>query len=84
MFLQYIGYMINEQVNAAVETVTLKSIGNGGYFKRIRNGQPTEAIYVRGEYNRSTKRYQVNNVDDVWGSGIELKATTKVFVTFEY
>lgn len=56
----------------------INEIPKGGYFK-IGN-----AIYIRGDYDRSSRKYQVNSINDVWGTGRLLKPTTKVRTDFEY
>lgn len=42
-------------------TTTIKSLKVGDYFKLKPNGR----VYVRGTYNRSTKKYEYYDFDDV-------------------
>lgn len=42
-------------------TTTIKNLKVGDYFKLKPNGR----VYVRGTYNRSTKKYEYYDFDDV-------------------
>lgn len=42
-------------------TTTIKDLKIGDYFKLKANGR----VYVRGSYNRSTKKYEYYDFDDV-------------------
>lgn len=58
---------------------TIKGLKVGEYFKLHPNGR----VYVRGEYNRSSKRYEYCDFDDVnrWH---EAKRDKPVITDFEF
>lgn len=62
----------------------LGTLPKGTYFKRFIKGKPTQKIYIKGDYNRSRKRFECNDVEDVLSNGIELKGNTPVTTDFEY
>lgn len=57
------------------------------YFKVVKkDGTLSKKIYVkdRDSYNRSTRKYNICSVDDVWGSGREMSGKTRVSTRFTY
>lgn len=60
-------------------TTTIKDLKVGDYFKLIPNGR----VYVRDKYNRSSKKYEYYDFDDVnrWH---ECKVTKKVIIDFQF
>lgn len=60
-------------------TTTIKDLKVGDYFKLTSNGR----VYVRGTYNRSTKKYEYYDFDDVnrWH---ECKGSKQVIIDFEF
>lgn len=44
-----------------MKTMTIKDLRCGDFFKL----KPTGKVYVRGEYNRSTKRFEYYDFNDV-------------------
>lgn len=41
-------------------------------------------VYIRGDYDRSLKKYHLIDATDVWGNGRYVKGTTKARDDFEY
>lgn len=62
----------------------LKDLKKGEYFSRKSLGEqeakPSQ-VYIRGEYDRSSKKYWCQKWDDI-SKGIELKGDTKVYQDF--
>lgn len=60
-------------------TKTIKDLKVGDYFKLTVNGR----VYVRATYNRSTKKYEYYDFDDVnhWH---DCKGTKKVITDFHF
>ena len=59
----------------------IKNFKKGDYFKL--QDKETAAVYVRGEYDRSTKKYSCYRYDDV---AVErfFRGDKKVYVDFEF
>ena len=57
----------------------LRELYIGDYFKLSPNG----AVYVRGRYDASSKRYSVHRFDDVNAERF-LKGSKSVLVDFEF
>ena len=61
-------------------TIRLKDVPIGTYLKRT----PTaKAVYERGEYDRASKRYIVDDCSDI-SRCLYLKGSTIVYVGFTY
>lgn len=60
-------------------TTTIKDLKVGDYFKLTPNGR----VYVRDTYNRSTKKYEYYDYDDV-NRFHECKGTKLVIIDFEF
>lgn len=60
-------------------TTTIKDLKVGDFFKLTENGR----VYVRDSYNRSTKKYEYYDFDDInrWH---ECKGTKQVITDFEF
>ena len=60
---------------------TIKELKEGDFFRLSSSG--TAPVWVRGEYNRSTKKYECYKFDDVnhWS---EFTSTRKVTTDFEF
>ena len=61
------------------KAATLKDIKRGEYFKLKENGK----VYVRDEYDRSTKKYLYYDFDDV-NNWHEAKGSRTVIVDFTF
>jgi len=61
-----------------MKITTLNKIPKGGFFRRLRSGAPAGTTYIRGDYDRDARKFDANSVDDAWGTGIQLKGTTRV------
>lgn len=59
----------------------LRELKKGDFFRL--SSSDTAPVWVRGEYNRSTKKYECYKFDDVnhWA---ELTSTRKVTTDFEF
>lgn len=60
-------------------TTTIKDLKVGDYFKLTPNGR----VYVRDSYNRSSKKYEYYDFDDVnrWH---ECKGSKQVIIDFQF
>ena len=65
---------------AAPGYLPIANIPKGEYFKRRDS---TKVVYVRGEYDRSTKRFSAHKADDI-NCEVFFKPTCPVFVGFTY
>jgi hypothetical protein len=63
-------------------TLLLRHIPKGEHF-RLKDSE-TAKVYVKEEYIRSERKFQVTDCTDIWGNGRMLKANTIVFVGFTY
>lgn len=64
--------------------MTVKDLKKGEFFTRKAIENPTERqVFVRGEYDRETKKYECQRFDDI-SSCIYLKGDTKVFTDFVF
>lgn len=57
------------------------------YFKLVKkDGSLSKKTYIkdRYSYNRYTKKYDINDVDDVCGAGREMSGKTYISTDFEY
>lgn len=64
-----------------MQQIKLANVKPGDYFKRKIDAK---SVYIKGDYDRSTKTFQCNRTDDIWGNGSNLKGSTLVFVGFTY
>lgn len=64
----------------------LKDLKHGEYFTRKsmheREAKPSQ-VYIKGDYDRSTKKYWCQKWDDI-SRGMELKGDTKVYQDFTF
>ena len=58
---------------------TIKQLKKGDYFKLRENGR----VYVRGDYNRSIKKYEYYDYDDICNFHV-CKGTKIVITDFEF
>lgn len=62
----------------------LKELNKGEYFTRMslndQEAKPSQ-VYIRGDYDQSTKKYWCQKWDDI-SRGIELKGDTEVYQDF--
>lgn len=64
--------------------MTVKELKKGDFFTRKPIAEPTERqVWVRGEYDRSTKRYEVYKWSDVNYCSY-IKGGTEVFCDFTF
>jgi hypothetical protein len=61
-------------------TATIRDLPKGEYIRRKHDAATT---YIRGEYDRSSKRYELRDCDDM-NRSIWLKGDTLVTVGFTY
>jgi hypothetical protein len=61
----------------------LKQLQEGDYFKVVRKGVVGSCVYVRGNYDKGSKRFWVNKFYDV-RNGRFLKDDTEVTTSFEF
>lgn len=62
--------------------MTIKELKKGDYFtlKPVENPKESQ-VYVRGEYDRSERKYEANKFSDFCSSRL-LKPTTQVYTDF--
>lgn len=59
--------------------MTIKELKRGEFFTKKPIGHPTESqVWVRGNYDRASKKYECYRWDDVNRTCL-IKATTQVF-----
>ena len=61
----------------------LSEIKKGEYVKLVFKGEPSNTVWVRGHYDRSTKSYSLYDFDNV-NREIFRKKTVSVFTDFEF
>ena len=62
--------------------MTLKEVKKGDFFTRKQIDEPTERqVYIRGEYDRESKKYECCRFDDI-NAVIYLKGSTTVYTDF--
>lgn len=66
-----------------MERKQIKEIKKGEFFKREINGKPSEAVYIKGEYDRASKSYSAIAYDDI-NKEIFLKASKYVYIGFTF
>ena len=65
--------------------VTVKDFRKGDYIRLTgKNGVSGKKTYIRGEYDRATKKYVLIDCNDVWGNGRLVKGTTPANDDFTY
>lgn len=65
----------------------LRQLPSGSFFRIVKkDGSLSRKTYIKdkGSYDSSLRKYVVTECDDVWGSGKEMKGTTKVSTRFTY
>ena len=64
--------------------MTIKELKKGDYFTRKEIDEPSEhQVFVRGDYDRETKKYECHYWDDV-NRTIWLKGSTPAFTGFTF
>lgn len=63
-----------------METIKLKDVKKGEYFKRKADAKK---VFIRGDYVREDKKFECQNFDDI-NHFVYLKGDTLVFVGFEF
>ena len=69
---------VTDQTDSKI--VEIRSLKRGEFFTRK---QHSNSVYIRGEYDRSYKRFDCANCDDI-SREIYLKPTAKVWIGFTY
>ena len=65
------------------EIVKIEEVTKGNFFKRLRKGEPSSKVYVKGGFDRFEKKYIGEDWDDI-SREIYLKKGTLVAVGFEF
>jgi hypothetical protein len=63
-----------------MQNIKIKSVKPGDYIKRKAD---SKAIYIKGEYDRTTKSYECVDVEDICRT-IYIKADKVVYAGFTY
>ena len=66
-----------------MQHTNVKNVKQGDFIRLIRKGKPTDSIYIRGEYCRYTKAYELTSWFDI-NKTIYRKGTTECFADFEF
>jgi hypothetical protein len=61
-------------------TITMRDLKLGQYFKRTPDAK---AVYVRGDYDRSTKKFSATDFHDCCRE-IFIRGDKQVFIDFEF
>jgi hypothetical protein len=67
---------------AIMDEIPVKDVKRGEYVKRSKKAGAQ--VYIKGGFCRSTQKYNLTPVDDVFGNGIMVNGSTHVFVGFDY
>ena len=71
-------------MKGAFVVMMLKEVKKGDFFTRKAIDEPTERqVYIRGEYDRESKKYECTRFDDI-NAVIYLKGTTEVYTDFTF
>lgn len=63
----------------------LQQLAKGTYFRTLdKNGKMSKETYSKGDYDKTSKKYDCTKHSDIWGNGRILKGTTLVTTDFEY
>lgn len=65
--------------------VRLKDLKKGEYFtiKEIEFPKDSQ-VFIKEEYDRSTKKFQCAQCSDIWGAGRQFKSDKEVYIDFTY
>lgn len=63
---------------------SVKDFKKGTFIRLISKNGQSKKTYIRGEYDRSLKKYHLIDCSDVWGNGRYVKGTTLANDDFEY
>ena len=67
-----------------MQNVPVRDIKAGTYVKRIsKDGTPQNKVYIRGEYSRSTRRYELIDAEDI-NRAVYVKPDSLVHIGFTY
>ena len=66
-----------------MERKQIKDLKKGEFFKREIKGQPSERVYIKGDYDRATKTYSATAFDDI-NQEIFIKNNKYVYVGFTF
>lgn len=61
----------------------IKNLKKGEFIKRAIKGQPSQEVYIKGDYDRASKSYSCVAYFDV-NKEIFIKADKVVFYDFEF
>lgn len=65
--------------------IALKDIKKGTYFTLKPIEEPKDSqVYVKGDYDRSEKKFECQKFTDIWGNGRFIKGTTEVYIDFTF
>lgn len=68
-----------------VGVATVKDFRKGDYIKLIdKTGKSGKKIYIRGEYDRNSKKYVLIDTNDVFGNGRLVRGSMKAHDNFTY
>lgn len=67
-----------------MKLVKIETVAKGEFVKLVRAGKATGKTYIKREYSREDKKWQLDDCEDVWGNGRQIKSGTLVYVGFDY
>lgn len=67
------------------EVRLLKDVPINSHVRLVDSkGRISKETYIKREYDRSEKKYQLDKCSDIWGTGRRCKGKQKVLVGFIY
>lgn len=74
----------SKKQNVKVKVTELKNLPKGEFFRTVdKNGNVSKKTYIREDYDRSTKKYEVSDAEDCCNFR-EMKGNKKVTTEFIY
>lgn len=65
------------------DKIELRALKKGEFFKRSIKGAPSKTVYVKGSYDKSSKRFDCSKFEDV-NAFIQLKPSSLIFSDFTF
>lgn len=62
----------------------LKELKKGEFFRIITKGKQGKKTYIKGEFDRSEKKYLCTDAEDAGSEGKYFKASQEITTSFEY
>lgn len=70
--------------NPAIGNYAVETLAPGEYVQRVNKaGEPMKKVYQLGKFDRSTRKYELNDTDDI-SRAIYVRKGTKLHAGFTY